>query len=206
MTYNTLLNNKVFHFNENNLPCLVHYKEKTGGSQFTITLVADLFLQGSKILFLTAYPMAKDNFFEQTKGMESKIFFVKSNKDLIKAEKYQAIILKSGDSNLYLEALKTLPDLKERVVLLKNFEIFDKNILEKSLELEKIVLSGDLDNSVVKKQISNKAYKTTILFSNPETSLLIKAPELKKYTGYMKTGDKKGLVTLKINQTNEKNF
>jgi len=196
MPYKILLNEEVFHFGEDDLPCLVHYKEKMGGSHFTVTLVADLFLQGSKILFLTAYPMAKDNFLEQTKGMESKIFFVEKKEDLTEAQKYQAIILKNGDGELYMEALKSLTDLKDRIVLVKNFEVFNENILDSSVILEKVILSGDIDKCVAKKQISSKLYKTTILFSNPETLLYIKAPELKKYTGYLKTANKEGFVKL----------
>lgn len=198
MAYKILLNNKEYHFSEDCLPCLVHYKEKQGGSQFTVTLVADLFLQGSKILFLTAYPMAKDNFFEQTKGMESKIFFVDDKKKLSDAQNYQAIILKSGDGKLYLEALKTLPDLFKRVVLVKNFEVFDQNILNSSIKLKKIILSGNIDKSVAKKQISDKLYKTTITFSEPETTLPFKTPALDKYVGYLKTADKKGIIKLEM--------
>ena len=198
MPYKILFNNNEFYFSEDGLPCLVHYKEKMGGSQFTVTLIADLFLQGSKILFLTAYPYAKDNFYEQTKGMESKIFFAEKKEDLIGAEKYQAIILKSGDGNLFLEALKTLEDIKNRVVLVKNFEVFEKNILDSSIILEKIILSGDIDKSDSKKQIGDKLYKTAILFSNPEAALPFKAPELNKYVGYLKTNSKEGLVRLEV--------
>ncbi len=198
MAYKILLNDEEFHFSENDLPCLVHYKEKQGGSQFTVTLVADLFLQGSKILFLTAYPYAKDNFLEQTKGMESKIFFVENKDMLAEAQNYQAIILKSGDSDLYMEALKTLPDISERVALVKNFEIFDQNILECSVKLEKIVLSGDINKSMVKKQISDKLYKTVITFSESETSFSFKIPVLNKYVGYLKTADKEGFVKLEM--------
>lgn len=198
MVYDILLNKEVFHLNEDGLPCLVHYKEKQGGSQFTVSLVADLFLQGSKILFLTAFPYAKDNFYEQTKEMESKIFFAENKEMLNEARNYQAIILKSGDGDLYMEALKTLPDLSQRVVLVKNFEIFDQNILDSSIKLEKIVLSGDIDKSLAKKQIADKLYKTIVLFSNPETAITCKAPELSKYTGYLKTDDKEGLVQLEM--------
>lgn len=198
MAYKILLNDEEYHFDENDLPCLVHYKEKQGGSQFTVTLVADLFLQGSKILFLTAYPYAKDNFYEQTKGMESKIFFAENKEMLCEAQSYQAIILKSGDGVLYMEALKTLSDLSERVVLVKNFEIFDQNILDSSIKLEKIILSGDIDKSVAKKQISDKLYKTTITFSETETPLSFKTPALDKYIGYLKTANKEGLVKLEM--------
>jgi len=198
MAYKILLDDEKFHFNEGDLPCLVHYKEKQGGSQFTVTLVADLFLQGSKILFLTAYPYAKDNFFEQTKGMETKIFYAENKETLTEAQNYQAIILKSGDENLYLEALKILPDLSERVILIKNFEIFDQNILDSSIKLEKIIFSGDIDKSPAKKQICNRNYKTIITFSESEMPLPFRTPALDKYVGYLKTAKNEGFVKLEL--------
>lgn len=196
MAYKIQLNDEDFYFGEDDLPCLVHYKEKQGGSQFTVALVADLFLRGSKLLILTAYPYARDNFFEQTKGMESKIFLVENKKMIIEAKNYQAIIIKSGDVDLYLEALKTLPDLAERVVLLKNFEIFNQKVLDSSIKLKKIILSGDIDESITKKQISDKHYKTTIAFSESENSSTFKTPALDKYIGYLKADDREGLIKL----------
>lgn len=200
MTHKILLNNKELHFTEKDLPCLIHYKEKQGGSQFTITLVADLFSQGSKILFLTAYPYAKDNFLAQTKGMENKRYFVENKRMLSEAHNHQAIVLKSGDENLFLEALNTLPDLSERVVLIKNFEIFDQNILKHSIKLEKIIFSGDTDKSVIRKQIINKKYKTIIAFSRTNADLSIKVPALDKYTGYLEGTNKEGTVKLELKQ------
>lgn len=78
-----LLKNKEFHFSENELPCLVTYREKSGGSHFTVSLVADL--------FFTAYPMAMDNFLAQIAGNESKVIYVAGKASLAGAEKYQAI-------------------------------------------------------------------------------------------------------------------
>ena len=198
MAYKILLNDEEFHFGEDGLPCLVHYKEKQGGSQFTVTLVADLFLQGSKILFRTAYPYAKDNLIEQTNGMEYKIFFAENKEDLIGAEKYQAISLKRGDGDLFLEALQTLGDIKDRVVLVKNFEVFKKNILDSSIMHEKIILSGDIDKSMAKKHRSDKLCGSASLFSTPARFFPFKVPELGKYTGYLKTADKEGLVQLEM--------
>ncbi len=196
MGYNILLNNEVCHIRESDLPCLVHYKEKAGGSYFTISLVVDLLLRGSKILFFTKYHMAKDNFLEQIKEKESNYFLVERKKDLVGAEKYNAIILKSGDENLYREALKSLTDLEERIVLVKNFEALSKNILNSSLSLEKIILSGDTDRCVDKKRIRNKLFKTSIMFSESEALPLIRIPELKKYTGYLKAANMEGLIEL----------
>ena len=198
MAYEILLNKEVFHFTENGLPCLVHYKNKTGGSHFTVTLVADLFLQGSKILFLTAYPMAKDNFLEQVKGKEKDIIFIEEVSDLKDSENYQAIILKSGDEKLYLDVIKVIPDINERVVLVKNFEIFTEETIEKTLQMKKIILSGDIDKSPSKKQISDKLYQTTISFSQPDTAVDFKTPILEKYSGYLETTDKEGLVQIKM--------
>lgn len=198
MAYDILFNKEVFHFTENGLPCLVHYKNKTGGSHFTVTLVADLFLQGSKILFLTAYPMAKDNFLEQVKGKEKDIIFIEEISDLKNSENHQAIILKSGDEKLYLDAIKVIPDINERIVLVKNFEIFTEETIEKTLQMKKIILSGDIDKSPSKKQISDKLYQTTISFSQPDTAVDFKTPILEKYTGYLKTTDKEGFVQIKM--------
>ena len=187
-----LLNNEDYHIGESDLPCLIHYAPKAGGSHFSVAMVADLFLRGSKILFLTAYPMAKDNFLEQIKGEESKTAYI-TNKNQLNTET-QAIILESGNEKLYLEAVNELTDLSERVVLIKNMEVFSNAVFDSCLKLHKIILSGDIDKCSAKKQISSISYKTTVLFSESETDLKVGSPELKKYQGYLWGIDKEGLV------------
>lgn len=76
MTHSLLLNNHPFQADENYLPCLITYGEKVGGSHFSIVLVTNLFQQGSKLLFFTAYPMARDDFMEQIKGNEANVSFI----------------------------------------------------------------------------------------------------------------------------------
>lgn len=117
-----LLNNEDYHIGEDGLPCLIHYAPKAGGSHFSVSMVADLFLNGSKMLFLTAYPMAKDNFLQQIKGEESKTTFI-TNESQLNTDA-QAIILESGNEELFLKAVEKLDDLNERVVLVKNMEVF----------------------------------------------------------------------------------
>ena len=75
-----LFDKKEFHFSISDLPALVSYKEKTGGSQFSIAMIADLYLQGEKVIFYSAYSMAKDSFLKQAKGNidESKIRLLNS--------------------------------------------------------------------------------------------------------------------------------
>jgi len=191
-----LLNNEVYHIGEDGLPCLIHYTPKTGGSHFSITMVADLFLRGSKILFLTAYPMAKDNFLQQIKGEESKTTFIIDESQL--NTNAQAIILESGNEKLFLKAVERLGDINERVVLVKNMEVFSDAIFDSCLKLQKIILSGDIDKCSAKKQISDKAFKTTVLFTKPETPLKVEPPILEKYTGYLWSDGKEGLVSVKM--------
>jgi hypothetical protein len=191
-----LLNNETCHFNEADLPCLITYAPKTGGSHFSITMVVDLFLQGSKILFLTAYPMAKENFLEQVGEDHSKIIFVNSPDDLEKAKDFQVIILESGNENLFLEVSKILPDLKERVILIKNMEVFSEKVFEVCVNLEKVILSGDIDTTLDKERISKKDFKTIIAFSKPEIDLPIEIPTLEKYVGYLSSQNKSGLVAI----------
>ena len=195
-----LLDNQEYHFSEAGLPCLITYREKMGGSQFTVSLVTDLFLQGSKVLFFTAYLSARENFLEQIKGMESKTAYVKSKDELENNKDAQFIILESGDETLFLEAMKVLPDINERIVLVKNMEVFSQAVFDVCLPLSKVMLSGNIDECTAKKQISDKKYETIIIFSPAETPLPITPPPLEKYTGYFYQNGKAGLVTLKINK------
>lgn len=196
MKNNILLDGKKFDFNESFLPCLVTYKEKTGGSHFTITMVKDLFLSGSKILFLTAYPMAKENFLEQIGEDHSKIAFVNSVSDLENAKNSQVIILESGNEQLFLDIAKEISDLEERVILVKNIEIFSEKVFDICLNLKKVILSGHLDECVDKERISKKEYETIIAFSNTEISLPISIPELEKYNGYLQASNYRGIVKI----------
>jgi hypothetical protein len=95
-----------------------------------------------------------------------------------------------------LEALRSLSDLEERAVLVKNFEVFGERVLSESLKLEKIILSGNTDKSPAKAQVIAKAYATTIAFSEPETPLPHETLPLDKYVGFLKTKDKEGFVKL----------
>jgi len=198
MAEQILINDGIYQVKENDLPCLITYAEKTGGSHFSISMVVDLFLQGQKILFLTAYPMAKDNFFEQIKGHEKNINFITEEKQLETTS--QAIILESGNEALFLQALKKLSDLDERIILVKNIEVFSQAVFDACLENKKIILSGNIDKCVAKKQIASTKFNTIVAFSQAEIKLGINLPLLEKYTGYWQGQEISGQVKLKFNQ------
>lgn len=182
---------------EGGLPALVTYGEHMGGSHLSIALVAQLFLSGSKILFLTAYPMAKEKFLEQIGPDHSKIAFVNNIAELEGAKDAQAIILDSGNGALFVEVAKTLPDLHERVTLIKNMEVFPDAVFDACLSLEKLLLSGNIDTCIAKEKISKMNFKTLIAFNQPEAPLSISVPPLEKYTGYLVSDSKSGIINIK---------
>ena len=189
-----LLNGDDYQLNETDLPALITYKEKTGGSHFSISLVADLALRGSKILFLTAYPMAKDNFLNQVAELDLRVDYVTEIAQL--DNNAQVIIIESGNEALGIEALQQLTDLSERVVLIKNMEVFSQALFDACLGLDKLILSGDIDDCVAKQAISKMEFKTTVIFTNPEIKLSVQAPELEKYVGYLWSKNKEGLTSV----------
>ncbi len=196
MAERLILNNEPYVLSENDLPCLVTYGEHMGGSHLSIVLIASLFLSGSKILFLTAYPMARENFLEQI-GQTSNVAFVDSISDLEKAFGAQAIILKSGDELLFLEAVKVIPDLNERVVLVKNMEVFSEAVLDISLTFEKVILSGNIDACIAKEKIAKKNFKTLIAFNQPEIEIPLTVPTLEKYASLLSSNTENGILAVK---------
>lgn len=193
-----LLNGEVYSVSESYLPYLVTYGEKAGGSHFTITLVKDLFLSGSKILFLTAFPMARDNFLSQIGEDHSRVALVSSVTELEKAFDAQVILLESGNENLFIEALKIVPDIDTRVVLVKNIEAFNAAVFDACLGLTKIILSGNLDECISKNPIAQKNFQNIVVFTKTETPLPVEVPELEKWTGYLSGTDAKGIIKVLV--------
>jgi hypothetical protein len=191
-----LLNEKSYSFSEDNLPCLVTYHEGLGGSNFSMAVAANLFLQGSKLLILTAFPMAKDNFIQQVGNHTSQICFVTQFSDLNILNTPQAIIVESGNETLFVQIMVSLPDMKERVVLLKNIERFSEETIKKCLGLDKILLSGDIDACNSREQILANHMNTVIAFNQTEAILPTVVPELEKWSGYLLNDKDQGIIKI----------
>jgi len=189
-----LLNGDFWNPKEENLPCLITYAEKSGGSHFSIVMLADLFLSGAKVLLFTAYPMARDNFLGQIKGGGPNVSYASNEEGL--DSNFPIIIIESGNQELFLKALNKLEDINERVVLVKNIEVFNKETIESCLMLENVIVSGDIDLCYSNRQIMDKQFNTIVIFSNPKTTLPFSIPELEKYKGYLWSLDVKGIVTV----------
>lgn len=197
-----LLNWKPYTLKEDGLPCLITYGKHMGGSHLSIVLIANLFLQGSKVLFFTAYPMARDNFLNQVGINTPGIAIVDSLESLEEAKNAQAIILESGNATLFLNTIKTLTDLDERIIFVKNIDIFNEEIFNICLKNEKIIISGDIDECNFKNNISMEKFNTIIAFNQPEIPIKIEIPKLERWTSYLISNKEEGILTIK-NENNE---
>lgn len=174
-----LLDENEFHFAENDLPILIHGAEHAGSSLFTVSLLANLYNQGSAILFFTGYPMAKDEFIKQVgKPQEDRVIFVKGT-----------------EPNEFLHNVNELPDINERVILVKNIDLFDQSIFDAVSEKTKLVISGDIEKVPYKEHLLSKKFNSKILFSPASFEQI---PELQKWNGYLISENNRGEISLEI--------
>ncbi|MCX6823930.1 MAG: hypothetical protein NT085_02290 [candidate division SR1 bacterium] len=185
---------KKHHFDEHDLPTLIHYKAKEGGSHYSMSLIANLVLQGSKALIFTGYPQAKEQFYTDTQAIAEHIVVVHTLAELKKNIDKQVIIIHDADEKLCLAAIKNLPNINERIIFIKNIDILHKQLLTSCLKYTKLILSGDLDACVAKANVSKKKYTSMILFSQPKTTLPHTFVPLEQYTGYIWSKNKESYV------------
>lgn len=186
-----LLNQNSFHLSEANLPCLIHGTEGSGSSFFTIELVRDMFRQGSKLLFFSAYPMAKEQFLQGMEDMTENIEKIFSSENI--RQNKQALLVMKNDPLLFGKVITQISDIHERVILIKNIEQIHTSIITTSLGFEKIIVSGNVDACDSKQKILQKKFMTKIFFS-PSESIPTKHPVLKKYEGYLENLQKEGVI------------
>jgi hypothetical protein len=184
MVRKLLLNNRELKFKEKDLPCLIHGLPHAGSSLFTISLIADLYTQGEKILFLSGYPMAREEFSTQT-----------SYKDEPDIADRRVIFVSREDKDLFIKLANGLPDIKERIVLIKNIDLFGEEVFTPVKDLGKLVLSGNIDECSWRESIAKIDFRTKIFFSG-SNSLKIETPKLNKYEGFFQGKNAEGTVKI----------
>lgn len=188
-------NNIEIDFNVNDLPMVIHGVEHSGSSLFSITMAANLHKKGNKILMFTAYPMATEEFMNQV-GPDASVFNLKNNTEIKQAQNYQTVIVSSGDKDLCIAALTTLPDIHSRIAYIKNVDMILTPEIANLLNVnERTLLSGNIDASSAKDYIKRFNYNTKIFFS--DSSILPKQlPEMKKYQACVFKENNKFIVSL----------
>jgi hypothetical protein len=182
------------HFSELNLPALIHYKSWEGGSNYSMVLIENLILQWSKVILITWYQAAKDKLFEEIKAIAKNIVIVKSISDVKRFKNKQVIIINESDEKLCLQAIKTLEDINERIIFIKNIDIFQKPLLTQCLKYKKIILSWDLDTCTSTEAILKKRFTSILLFSQPKAKISYKFVPLEKYIWYIRSTNKEWYI------------
>ena len=200
MAPNILLNGELYKPNLDDLPCLIHGHAKAGASEFTVSYLADLFHQGTKLLFISGFPMAQKKFVDYVEPQKRQhITLVQTPDELVRAAHYQAILPTPGNYELLSTALIQLPDITERVVILKNFELLTRpEILLQVLKMPKWILSGNLDQCVSADLVLTESRNTTVLFSPTRYEVGFMSPHLSKYQGYLQSTRKSGEITVSL--------
>lgn len=176
-----LLQDKEFRFVENNLPMLIHGEEGSGASLYTINVAANFYKQGLKILFLCGFHKAEQEFKSQVGNLEAPGALINfCTKDKLDAFKEQIT------RNVYTD---------NKVVIIKNIEFFDNDILDLVSENEQLIVSGNLNQSKFKNKLLDKAFNTKIFFSSISG---IDLPKLGKYEGFLTSKNLQGITKLAL--------
>jgi hypothetical protein len=177
-----LVNNKAVNFNHDDFPMLISGVDGCGTSFFSVCLMAELFNQGEKIVFFSAFPQAKDGF--------KKMIGDKLNDN--------AKIIENGDENLFIDVMGKTPDFNDRIVLFKNIDDYDDKLFNHLKDKKLVVFSGDVDKCDFSSELTQKEFKTKIFFSYPEKMQVEKKINLPKYNGMITSEKHNGLICVSI--------
>lgn len=169
------LEKKELDFTEQNLPILIHGEEGQGASLYAIQIAVDFSKNGHSLIFLCGYKMAQEEFIKQGGNQANVLFYTKE-----KVEDFKKYISQNNISN--------------SILLIKNVELFDISIIDMILGKKNVIVSGDINESLVKSKILSKNYYTAILFSDLEN---FNIPILEKYEGYLTSHNLKGITYVK---------
>ena len=158
-----LLNNEQVKIQKDDLPMLISGKRGSGSSKFSIRVILDFVLSGNKVLFFTAFPPAKRDF--KSLLDQNNITDVEFVEDFDQITEEQVIVLNSAEGSDFIQTLKFLTDLEERVVLLKNMDAYDQNVYDVVCNLKNVVVSGDIDKTVFDESLTKKEFSTKIFFN-----------------------------------------
>ena len=169
-----IVNDIPFIFRMDDLPLLIHGKERSGASLFSVVAVASLCNNGNLLFFWSAYPMAKDEFYKEIEGKPG-IHRIKEV-DEIASEEPQIIVMENEASGALSASLSRIdPD---RIIFAKNFETLPESLRIELLKRKSLIVAGDVENMLTKDEFLK--FRTQVFFSS---YLGINMPTLEKYEG-----------------------
>jgi len=164
------------------LPCAINGTAGVGASLFTVVFCAKLVKQNYKLIFISAYPMARP---ELLKRIGTKKFIVINGEKDVEKVKSQSVIIYSGTNSQIVKKIIQQVNINNRsVICLKNIEEYPQSILNILAKYKNVIYSGDFTK--IKKDKIFSSTETKIFFSGYAG---YKISQLKKYVGFM-TGKK----------------
>lgn len=164
-----VFDNAFLSLTSDDLPVVVHGKEGSGASFFSVMLAAAL-SRSNDVLFWSAYQMAKDELRKELAGEEARVN-----------------IIDSGDPT---ELEKVVPRMDSGSILfIKNFETIPQIIREQLLVRRSLVISGDMENVL---SLAALRLFTTKIFFSPYHDLDL--PQLAKYQGHIRSSRYEGIA------------
>jgi hypothetical protein len=178
---NILLDDKRIDFSLNDLPLLISGAAKTGSSFFTICLLINLLKDGHKVILFSAHPAAKEEFRNQ------------AGPDLA-----NALIIESESEDDFIEIIKTIPDLSERVILIKNIDSYSQKLFNTLKDLKLVIFSGDLDKCQFADNLLKINFGSKIFFSYSEKYPREELKSLPKYSGKLFSEKRSGVIKVEV--------
>lgn len=195
MTWTTLLDNQPYSFTYEDLPALIHGEQGSGASLFTITLLRELYSQGEPLLFLSEGDAAKNELLEQIDNPD--MISLSDQAQIENAQEHQIIHVTKEHELLLPHLLENLPDKMERVVLIKNMELFSSDTIALFYRHPLVIFSGDLNKSADKESLLQLKFNAKFFFSPLHNDIRLSLPPLEKYHGYFLGRISQGTVSLK---------
>lgn len=195
MSWTPLLNNEPFAVTTDDLPTLIHGEEHSGASLFTMTLLSQLYRQGHPLIFLTGKAEAKEEFIAQT-NCGDELTEIDASNNYEAAETKQIIYIAKEYAAQLPQLLAALPDKNERIILIKNIELFDEATLAVLFEHPLVMYSGDLNTCTSKELLLQLKYGSKIFFSPLNNDFRLTLPPLERYHGYFLGRISQGTITL----------
>ncbi len=181
-------------FHDQDFPLLISGQEGSGASYFSVGLMVNLFRQGRKIVFFTAFPAAKEEFKKALTEKElQEVEFIDRGDHVLGR---RAIVIRSGEEADFIEVMQQLQDVNDRVVLVKNMENYSVALFDQIKDKKSIVLSGDIDKCAFFAEIKNQRFSTVIFFSQPAKYPIDHFRKLKKYQGMIVSQRYHGIIGL----------
>lgn len=181
--------NQPFQVTDRQWPVWLHGSPKSGASFATVLLAASYIRQGERMVFLCAHG-------EAIRALQSQLELPKPEvkaKDMDTASQQhiqdmQLITLRQEKGKNFSATLQSLPDLEDRIIIIKNIEeTLTPELVEIIGRAKRVLLSGDFSKH--NSSLVPSKNTTRICFSEPPVSWGINYEALPTYIGqYWKNG------------------